>query len=153
MSRQLQRGAGVWVVALAWFVLAGCERRELTGPPVLRLGRDECAECGMMINEERSASALLIERASVREHALFDDLGCMIDYERDRPPDVRILDRFAHDHVSRAWFRTEHAVFLRTTPDKLPTPMGSGIAAFSDRAAAAAAQSTLGGRIVRYDEL
>ena len=33
--------------------LASCQQTPLTGPPELKLGRQECGDCGMLINEDR----------------------------------------------------------------------------------------------------
>jgi nitrous oxide reductase accessory protein NosL len=140
------------VAALA-LTLLGCERAELSGPPELRLGRDECAECGMLINEDRCSSASLVERDGVREYAHFDDIGCMLDYQHAHAADLRFLESFVHDHTTRAWCPTTTAVFLVAEREKISTPMGSGIVAFADTAAAAKARDELGARIVDQDAL
>jgi copper chaperone NosL len=143
-------------IALA-ALLAGasaCQRAELTGPPDLRLGRDQCIECGMIINEDRFSSAALVavEERRGREHYLFDDVGCMLDYQREYP-EIAFIELFAHDANTRAWLPAQEAVFLLTDPSAILTPMGSGIAAYADRAAAEAAQATFGGEILSYSEL
>ena len=45
--------------------LVGCGGDDLSGPPTLRLGSDECAECGMIIGEERCSSSSATARASI----------------------------------------------------------------------------------------
>lgn len=144
--------AAAALLALA-ALLPACGRADLSGPPNLRLGRDECIACGMLINEDRCSSALLLERDGHREHALFDDLGCMLDYEHDHAADIRVITRFAHDHDSRAWAPADAASFLMADPDKLPTPMGSGIVAFATREAAERARERAGGSILSFDQL
>ena len=128
-------------------VLAGCDRSQLSGPPELRLGRDECAECGMLINEDRCSSAYLVERAGRRDHVLFDDIGCMLDYAHESPRDVHLLDGFVHDHPTRAWVPASSAQFLLGPPPKLATPMGSGIWAFADRAQADGLRADVSGEV------
>ena len=130
---------------------AGCIRQELSGPPELRPGRDECAECGMIINEERCSAALLVSRDGVKEHALFDDIGCLLDYAQERPDEV--LEVFVHDHTTRAWLEAERATFILADETKLKTPMGSGIAAFADPDAAELAAREFSGRTLRHTDL
>lgn len=130
-----------------------CQRAELTGPPELRLGRDQCVECGMIINEDRFSSAALIDnKYDQREHILFDDVGCMLDYQREHP-DVAFVDLFAHDADTRGWITTDQATFLLADSSAILTPMGSGIAAYATPAAAARAQSEHGGDLLTYADL
>lgn len=139
MTATPSTGPGAFVVALVTsaLVLESCGRSELTGPPTMRLGRDECAACGMLVNEERCSSALLLERDRERLFAFFDDLGCMMNYEYDHAHDVRVLERYARDYQTRAWLNTDHAVFVRADREKLQTPMGSGTIALANAEAAA----------------
>ncbi len=141
--------AALLLVAGAW----SCAREALTGPPALRLGRDECAECGMIISEDRSASAMLVERRGRREHLLYDDIGCMLDDERDGVADAAILERHVRDHATREWVRADAATYVLAGPDALPTPMGSGIAAFATRARADEANATYAGHVIDFDAL
>lgn len=134
-------------------LLSGCRRDELTGPPELRLGRDECAECGMLVNEDRFSSAMLIERDGVREHLMFDDAGCMIDYEAQHPGEFTVIERFVHDHPTREWVSASKATFIFAEREKLRTPMGSGIGAFASEDAAREAHAQFGGEILSYDRL
>lgn len=131
----------------------GCDDAELRGPPTIRLGRDECAGCGMIVSEDRFSAALLIERNGRREHAVFDDLGCQLDFEFDRSPEFQVIDRFAHDHGTRLWLKLDSATFLYADPRKAATPMGSGILTFDVRAAAEKARDELGGEIMDFARL
>lgn len=139
--------------ALGATFLIGCGREPLSGPPELRLGRDECAECGMIINEDRCSSALLIERDGFREHIAFDDIGCMLDYEFENRGVLVVVQGFVHDHSTQAWVSTDAASFLFAERERIPTPMGSGIIAFTDKAGAERAEQEFGGRILDYTQL
>lgn len=135
-------------LAAAW--LPSCGGDELSGPPNLRLGRDECAECGMLINEDRCSSAFLIERDGRREHVMFDDIGCMLDYQHAERAGVIVLAGFVHDHNTRAWVDHTAAAYLVTDTDRLPTPMGSGMVAFVDQHSAEKARAEFAGAITNY---
>ena len=136
-----------WILrasALA-FVLTACGSRQLSGPPELHLGRDECAGCGMIVNEARCSSALLVEEAGERSYLTFDDIGCMLEYEKEHKP--AIAGRFVHDYSTGSWIAADTASFLIATPGKVTTPMASGIIAFADAAAAQAKQREAGGSV------
>lgn len=127
--RPLSSLAALVLIAIA----QGCSRMPLTGPPELRAGRDECVECGMLVAEDRFSSSSLIEREGERLYVFFDDIGCMLDYEYNQGERVRVLERYVHDHGSRAWVPGLEAAYVFADRDSLRTPMGSGIAAFARR--------------------
>lgn len=129
---------------------ASCAREPLSGPPTLRPGRDECAECGMLINEDRFAAGALVDAQGRAEHRVFDDIGCLFDWERDGTHVV--LDRFVRDAEGSGWLTAAHARLLVTDPASLRTPMGTGIAAYADEARAQHAQRTHGGRALSFPE-
>jgi copper chaperone NosL len=153
-SRQYQAIAPCAVLLLCCFalLLPACNREPLSGPPELRLGRDECGECGMLINEDRCSTAFLVERDGRREYVMFDDLGCMLDYEHDGKAGT-IVDGFVRDYDTRAWLRSDDAVYLFTDPKTLPTPMGSGMIALAQRETAEEKQAHVDGEILDYQEL
>lgn len=160
-SRIRRARAGIALLALAGLsaINVGCSREVLSGPPELRLGRDECGECGMLINEDRCSSAMLIEREAPlagrtrREYVMFDDIGCMLDYEHHRRSEFTVIDAFVHDHPTRQWLRAGDAYFLFADRERLPTPMGTGIVAFADRNVAEMKQREVGGDIMNYAAL
>ena len=140
-----------WVHAVICIAIAvllvSCGRSALSGPPELRLGRDECRECGMLINEDRCSSASIIEVQGVTEYAMFDDIGCMFDYHRTMS-DGAVRTAFVHDHGSRAWVGSQGAHYLHCESEKLKTPMGSGLIAFASAVDAEAARAEYGGRVM-----
>lgn len=133
--------------------LCACGGRELSGPPELRAGRDECAECGMIIADDRVCAALLVEVDGRREHRLFDDLGCLIDFQ-DEPRDGRlVLEGWAVDHTGGAWLPLKGAHYLLADSRRLMTPMGSGYVAYGELAAAQVASADFGGSVGSFDDL
>lgn len=141
------------LLAIIPLAVMSCGRDPGVGPPVLRAGRDECAACGMSIHDMRCAAALIVEDRGRRDARLFDDIGCLLDAERARGTEPRILERYVRDYAGDAWVRASDAVFLVTDEAGLRTPMGSGIAAFADRDAAEGARARHGGQVVGYDAL
>lgn len=141
------------LLALASLAVVSCGRDAGVGPPVLRAGRDECAACGMSIYDVRCAAARIVEVRGRRDAQLFDDIGCLLDAERTPGTEPRVVERYVRDYAGAEWVRASDAVFLATDGSGLRTPMGSGIAAFADRAGAEAARARHGGEIVGYDAL
>lgn len=125
---------------LAWAALlpalAGCPRADLSGPPTLSLGRDECAHCGMLLNEERCASAAIVRNEhGETEYLVYDDIGCMLDREEERGS-ADVQSRYVRDYDRREWIDATQAIFLRAPGERIRTPMGSGIVAFTHRSQA-----------------
>jgi copper chaperone NosL len=136
--------------AAAACLLAGCERAEETGPPDLRFGRDECAECKMSIVDEKSAAAARVRTQQGADILLFDDIGCLLDLERN-DPELEVRERWTRDYGNRQWVKAEQANYLFS--EKIRTPMGSWIAAYAAPADAAAARTEFGGDTLTYVQL
>jgi hypothetical protein len=107
----------------------------------------------MAIHDEPASAAMLVEQGGRRDHLLFDDIGCMLDLERSRENELSVVGRFVHDHIGGGWLAGETAVFLVTDGSTLRTPMASGLAAFSDQAAAEVGQKQYGGEVQRFSQL
>ncbi len=129
------------VIVLAATVVA-CGGDAGIGPPEVRLGRDECVECGMLIMEDRCSAARLIEVRGTREAQHFDDIGCMLEIEREDPAPT-VVERYVRDHGTRAWVPAARAAFIQS--EAIHTPMASGIVAFADRSGAEARVREAGG--------
>lgn len=113
--------------------VAGCGERHDHGPPTVHIGEDICAECGMIISDERFACAIIDVTDDDRVVRLYDDIGEMLkDFGTDTTDAHRTV--WVRDFVTGDWVAGQEAVFL-VSPE-LSTPMGSGVAAFSERSAA-----------------
>lgn len=135
------------IAATLW--VSGCARESPDTPPTVHLGEDMCAECGMIISDERFASATVVEsERSQPDTRLFDDFNCMINHEVMNPGPP-ILRRWVRDHASREWVAAEDAVYLCSAD--LHTPMASNVAAFAGRAGAEALRAEVGGDLRDFD--
>ncbi len=122
------------LLMLAVLLIAGCQEAVVDGPPELKLGRDECVHCGMIINDARYAAAALIEADGRVKAVVFDDIGDLVAYAADSPAAV-IRKRYVADYATKQWLVAEEAVIVHVSD--LHTPMGSGLIAFSSADAAA----------------
>ena len=136
--------------AAALLAVPGCGPDELSGPPEIRYGQEECVECGMIISEERFAAAILVADDAGGRYLLFDDTGDLLDYERTHP-DLIVRERFVHDSGTREWVNAESAWYVLA--EGVQTPMGSGILAFAQRPAADESQARHSGRLLNFTDL
>jgi copper chaperone NosL len=124
---------------------AGCGKGDDVGPPDIHFGQDTCYACGMIIEDDRYAAAVVVVTGDgVVERQVFDDAGEML--ESQPPPGARDVRRYVRDAATRQWVDAARATFVRTR--HLQTPMGSGIAAYADPAAARTALNAHGGDIL-----
>ena len=133
-------------------LLGACQSSPISGPPKLRLGRHECAVCGMLVSEDRCSTAHLVDDRGRRDYLFYDDIGCMLDAEHEgRTPQV--LERYVHDYTTRAWIRAEDATYVFANPKALPTPMGSGMVAFTTLADAQRTADPLSAKVLSFEQL
>lgn len=138
-------------LALTLLLLAGCSRTDIDAPPTVHYGESMCAECGMIVSDERFASAIIIRDDRGRlDTIVFDDVGDQVIYEKARP-ELDIVRRWVHDYATSAWIPAESAYFVKAAT--IRTPMASGIVAFADRAAAEAMAGEHGVDILAYSDL
>ncbi len=131
------------------FFLASCGSEPAEGPPPVHLGDSLCVECNMIISDARFATATVsLDERGRRTPMLFDDFNCQAAYEAARP-ELKIVERWAHDHASSAPIRAESAHFVHA--ERIRTPMASQVAAFKNRASAEAIAGSLGGEVLLFD--
>ena len=112
------------------------------GPPHIEVDRTPCAHCGMLISEPLYAAAYRTPRSESR---LFDDIGCLLKAAAQEPR-ADALRFWFHDAATAVWIDGTDAVFVSSTT--LRTPMGGGIVAFGDAAAAREAAARQQGSVV-----
>jgi copper chaperone NosL len=134
------------IMLLFTLTACGAQARAEPEPPDIYYGEDVCEFCGMIVSEERYAAGYIL--ADGREH-VFDDIGDMVQHYLATGENVTAF--FVHDHASRMWIRAETAHYVLSTD--LPTPMLSGVAAFSSQAEAMGFSAELGGETLTFEEL
>lgn len=140
-----------WVLVL---IVSSCGGPKVTPEtlPEIRYGEDVCAQCGMIISDERYAAGVVIETApSNYEHRIFDDIGGMFLFMAEHGDNEPIVSYFVHDYTSLAWIDATTASFV--TSQTVLTPMGFGLSAFEDRAAAEAMAEVWGGHVLSFSDI
>ncbi len=117
-------------------------------PPEIIIGQTLCDSCGMIISEAKYAAATIMVNGETRK---FDDISEMIKYHMMDHPEAQVKIWFVHDYYSKEWLRGETAFYVQS--EKLKTPMGGGVAAFKDQAAAKKLAAELGGKFYNLDGL
>lgn len=150
MNGIVQFAASLVVCACLAASLAGCRRGQGVGPPDIHFGQDTCHACGMILQDERYASAVItLAGGTPAETFLFDDPGEMLRFVP--PADSEQTLWFVRDADTRHWLDATKATFIKAKG--LETPMGSGVAAYCTREAAQAAALAHAGDIASFDEL
>lgn len=137
---------GAVVVAAAgvagFTLLPGDE--EQTGVPEIKLGKQQCARCGMVIADGRFASAWRDADGKAR---VFDDPGCLLLDQIELKP-AEGTQYWVADYRDETLIDATMAAFV--VSDAIRSPMAYGIAAFATRAAADGALGELGGTVADW---
>jgi len=136
----------LWILSIALALAACAPASAEPQPPEIAYGLDTCDACGMIIDEPRFASALLLENGETRK---FDDIGDMFE-SVDAHPDQPARAWFVHDYDSEKWMRGETAFYVFSA--SIASPMGHGIAAFGEKASAETFAASMAGRVLNFDE-
>jgi copper chaperone NosL len=127
-------------------LLAACAGTETK--PVELAPEDMCSFCRMAISEKRFAAELITLDGDALK---FDDIGCMLDYLKEKPNSPRIAAYFVVDYETGEWVRGEAAFYARSV--ELKSPMSHGIVAFKDHGRAETAVNKHKGKLIRFSEL
>jgi len=130
------------------FLLTACAPQSTEPqPPEIAYGQDVCEACGMIIDEARFAAATITVEG--RTHK-FDDIGEMLVYHMEHL-EGQAQVWFVHDYATQTWMRGEAAFYVMS--EKIASPMGGGIAAFADKAAAEAFAAEHATTVMTFDEV
>lgn len=141
--RWLSVSWGVLMVVLS----AGCQASpDLDTPPPMQYGEEVCDQCRMIISEARFAAAYVTRQGVIRR---FDDIGDLLAYHATHAEDVAVF--WVHDYSTHEWLKAKAAFFV--VSERLHTPMGHGIVAFSERPRAAALAATTQGKVMTFAAL
>jgi copper chaperone NosL len=126
---------------LITLMIAAACGSESAGPPEIVVDRTACSHCTMLVSERRYAAAY---EAPGSDAKVFDDIGCLL--QAAHKESATGLRYWFHDGNDGTWIEGD-PVFV-VSPE-FRTPMGGGIIAYRDVAAAEQAAGTYHGRVVR----
>lgn len=130
------------------FMLVACGEKNASGnePPSIKLGRDACKRCGMIISEERFASGIVDKDGKA---LVFDDAGEMVATVQNEGLNDRRV--WVHGSPSLEWMDARDAWYAVTMD--VPTPMGSGVFPFDTEADASEFASEHAGTVYSWGDL
>lgn len=123
---------------------AGCGGGD-RGPAPIAYGEDACDQCRMIISEAPYAAEARFGPGQVEK---YDDIGCLGERLFDAPAPAEM---WVADHVTGRL--TPLAAVALVHVQDLKTPMGSGVAAFADRAEAESFRARHRGRFVAMEDV
>lgn len=127
----LSRSVATCIISVA--AIQGCDSGEVSGPPTEPVGKAVCVACDMTVREDRHSAGAVVKEKDARLHLSFDDIGCMLDHEREHK-EFTYAEWYVRDASNGEWLDATKASFVLS--DMIPTPMGSGIAAYATKEAA-----------------
>ena len=139
-------GLIVTIIVLALGILANCQRRALR--PVDIAAEDMCSFCKMSISEKRYAAEVIDSEGQAYK---FDDIGCMVNFVKQKRSQSEVRAYFVMDFDKREWIRGQDAFYVRSS--EFTTPMAGGISAFKDESRAQAAVTKYHGKLLSFDDL
>lgn len=148
MSRGLKRRVLLWTwcLIIGVAVFANCQRQ--TVEPVALAPEDMCAYCKMAISEKRYAAELIDSEGQAFK---FDDIGCLVNFIKNRKNATKIVAYFVIDFDERQWTNADDAYYVHSS--ELATPMNGGIIAFKNQSKAREAVDRYHGKLIRFEDL
>lgn len=135
-----------WCLIIGVTVLANCQKQAV-GPVALE-PEDMCAYCKMTISEERYAAEFMDSEGQAFK---FDEIGCMINFIKEKKSATQITTYFVMDFDERQWIKADDARYVSSS--ELATPMSGGIIAFKNESKAEEAISKYHGKLLRFKDL
>jgi copper chaperone NosL len=137
----------MFVLSLAALALSACGGSAgAAEPPKIAYGKDACARCRMIISEERQAAGVVAEDGT---KTLFDDTGELVATVQTEGLNGRRI--WVHDYQAQAWTDGTKAFYVAAAA--VMTPMGTGVVAFKERAAADEFAATHGATAMSWQEV
>ncbi len=144
LKRRILFCASCLIVAVA--VLANCQKQAVE--PVALVPEDMCAYCKMAISEKRYAAEFMDSEGQAFK---FDEIGCMINFIKEKKNATKITTYFVMDFDERQWIKADDAHYVSSS--ELATPMSGGIIAFKNESKAEEAISKYHGKLLRFKDL
>jgi NosL protein len=117
-----------------------------TGPEPIAYGRDACAWCRMHVSQPGFGGEMRDHDGTLTK---YDDVGCLVRAVVGAHREVP--EAWVEDHAGGGFVPLVSARLVRVDPGA--TPMGSGLVAFADDAAARAFAEAHGAQVIGFDDV
>ena len=136
----------VLVSIFALMILASCN----ADPQPLQLGKDNCDFCQMTVSDARFGAEIVTAKGKVFK---FDDMHCILAYLKSGVIDKKdIKDIYLVDFSGTHELKNRNEMFLLKS-DKLHSPMGGNIAAFSSKDSLNDVMNNYEGQEIKWDSI
>lgn len=140
-------GRYLWIfLMVSLWALASCGKK---GPEPIALGKDNCANCGMIASDAKFGAELITRKGKLYK---FDSVECLAGYlnKKGKGEEVGSLWVVDFNHPSTLIDATK-AFYL--VSERLPSPMGLNLSAFGQREAATGMSGQYSGKVLSWDEV
>lgn len=135
-----------WSLILGVAVFANCQKQAVAPVPIA--SEEMCSYCRMAISEKRFAAELIDSESQAFK---FDDIGCLVNFVRNKKSSSKPVAYFVMDFDAREWVKAESAFYVRSS--EVATPMNGGMIAFKDQSKAQVAADKYHGTLLRFDKI
>jgi len=136
------------LVAIMGLNLVACNRDTSDGPPNVILDDSVCAECGMILSDERFVTASILKSDDELKPVVFDDFNCQLNFEQ-KHLDLVIIKRWSHSYTDSTWVDTAAGWFVQSP--QIRSPMASNFAFFEHQSDAAEFATLKEGEVMSFD--
>jgi len=137
------------MLTLTALLLIACDQPDGNAPVSIAWDRDTCEHCGMTISDRGYAAEAWV--GAEHRHYKFDDIGCMLNWLRERGESPEQLKLWVANHLHHD---AAHWLDARTAwyQSGLRTPMDYGFGAMDEPADGAVDFDTASARMQKRDE-
>lgn len=107
-----------------------------------------CAYCKMAISEKRYAAEAIDNDGNAYK---FDNAFCMTRFVADRKLRDKIGAWYIASYETRSWVDARKAAYAKSA--EIPSPMASGLAAFSTKTSAMEFAAAHRGKVIAFEDL
>lgn len=146
-NRTMKKSASVIALLIGISSLSACNNDQ---PVAIQYNKDNCDYCRMTIVDPKFACELKTDHGKAFK---FDDIGCMASYVKEgNPSGVKIKTFYVTDFINtNALTKSESLSFVKS--DNISSPMGGGIAAFTNSDSAKHYSAYFEGELVKWDSI
>lgn len=112
-------------LAVPFLAFFSCEKE---GPKEIVVGKDQCDNCKMTIEDQKYASELVTEKGRVYK---FDDVSCLNSFATSNTDKVTGAKTYVVDYPSGKFIDFEKATFIKG--GSIKSPMGGNMQAYEDK--------------------
>jgi len=115
------------------------------------LDKDKCRRCGMVISRQEYAAGLLVK--GIDDWWKYDDIGCMLKHYLENVSKAVFLAVAVYDYNTKEQLDGKSAYYVKADPEKLWTPMNSGIVAVKEADSAGQLAHKYQGHVYGWEEI